>query len=235
MVTSDEHYPTGHSRILHPCLSEIQVHEFQKVQPDCIPVPPTGSHTWFLFILHVPCTSGYEHWIQKWGSYKQSNQHGNIETRYTPKILTWKQKITTFEIEHHLPNRPFFGFHALFSRVYAPQHWCHTVAAEAAVPVGFVVDRHPNKRARLLRWSTYIAVLAVLCGILVLATDEMTLVFVPVNAEGVGGEHLAPASGMSWNWLVLLHRLNIEIDLKWLDDIYSLLHGSTIGELVFRA
>ena len=67
-----------------------------------------------------------------------------------------------------------------------PQHWCHTVAAvsaEAAVPVGFVVDRRPNERARLLRWSTYIAVLAVLCGILVLATDEMTLVFVPVALE----------------------------------------------------
>ena len=50
------------------------------------------------------------------------------------------------------------------------------------MPVGFVVDRHPNKRARLLRWST----LAVLCGILVLATDEMTLVFVPVNALEFG-------------------------------------------------
>ena len=77
---------------------KLLVHEFQKVQPDCIPVPPTGSHTWFLFILHVPFTSGYEHWIQKWGSYKQSNQHGNIETRYTPKIFNMKAK------NHHIWN-----------------------------------------------------------------------------------------------------------------------------------
>ena len=64
----------------------------------------------------------------------------------------------------------------------------------AAVPVGFVVDRHPNKRARLLRWSTYIAVLAVLCGILVLATDEMTLVFAMLICFGLFMELASSAS-----------------------------------------
>ena len=143
------------------------------------------THDFYLFSmyrLHLDMNTEFK-------NGEVTNSPTNMETSKlgTPlKFLTWKQKITTFEIEHHLPNLPFFGFHALFSRVYAPQHWCHTVAAEAAVPVGFVVDRHPNKRARLLRWSTYIAVLAVLCGILVLATDEMTLVFVPVNALEFG-------------------------------------------------
>lgn len=51
--------------------------------------------------------------------------------------------------------------------------------SEAAIPVGYVVDRWPNQRARILRWSTSIASLAVLCGIIVLLTDEMIAVFVP--------------------------------------------------------
>lgn len=47
----------------------------------------------------------------------------------------------------------------------------------AAVPVGLVVDRHPQQRSRLLRWSTIMALLAMVLGFVVLITDEVVVLF----------------------------------------------------------
>ena len=47
----------------------------------------------------------------------------------------------------------------------------------AAVPVGLVVDRHPQQRSRLLRWSTVMALLAMALGFVVLITDEVLVLF----------------------------------------------------------
>eukprot|EP00435_Cladocopium_sp_Y103_P016584 s1989_g4.t1 len=64
----------------------------------------------------------------------------------------------------------------------------------AAIPVGYVVDRRPDQRAHLLRLSTGIALLAVICGIVVIATDEMTVVFAMLICFGLFMELASSAS-----------------------------------------
>lgn len=64
----------------------------------------------------------------------------------------------------------------------------------AAIPVGYVVDRRPDQRAHLLRLSTGIALLAVICGIVVVATDEMIVVFAMLICFGLFMELASSAS-----------------------------------------
>ncbi|CAL1159802.1 unnamed protein product, partial [Cladocopium goreaui] len=68
------------------------------------------------------------------------------------------------------------------------------VAESAAIPVGYVVDRRPDQRAHLLRLSTGIALLAVICGIVVVATDEMIVVFAMLICFGLFMELASSAS-----------------------------------------
>eukprot|EP00931_Biecheleriopsis_adriatica_P031168 TRINITY_DN18302_c0_g1_i2.p1 TRINITY_DN18302_c0_g1~~TRINITY_DN18302_c0_g1_i2.p1 ORF type:complete len:515 (+),score=76.40 TRINITY_DN18302_c0_g1_i2:33-1577(+) len=45
-----------------------------------------------------------------------------------------------------------------------------------AIPVGLVVDRHPERRARLLRWSSWLGLAATVLTILAVLSDELILV-----------------------------------------------------------
>ncbi|CAE7402877.1 APA1, partial [Symbiodinium sp. KB8] len=53
-----------------------------------------------------------------------------------------------------------------------------------AIPVGYIVDRQPNKRARLARMSSSLAVISVLSGFSAVLTDELLILAVTLVSFG---------------------------------------------------
>ncbi|CAE7945430.1 APA1 [Symbiodinium sp. KB8] len=53
-----------------------------------------------------------------------------------------------------------------------------------AIPVGYTVDRQPNKRARLARMSSSLAVISVLSGFIAVLTDELLILTVMLVSFG---------------------------------------------------
>mmetsp|Transcript_67390 Transcript_67390/g.158796 ORF Transcript_67390/g.158796 Transcript_67390/m.158796 type:complete len:320 (-) Transcript_67390:612-1571(-) len=53
-----------------------------------------------------------------------------------------------------------------------------------AIPVGYVVDRQPDKRARLCRWSSCLGLLAVFSGFIAVLTDELLMIMVMLVSFG---------------------------------------------------
>lgn len=63
-----------------------------------------------------------------------------------------------------------------------------------AIPVGLLVDRRAERRAKLLRWSSGLAVMALLFGLAVLLTDEVAVLFVMLILFGAFMELASSAS-----------------------------------------
>ena len=58
------------------------------------------------------------------------------------------------------------------------------VSLVVAIPVGYIVDRQPNKRARLARMSSSLAVISVLSGFIAVLTDELLILTVMLVSFG---------------------------------------------------